>query len=95
LRLQQRGAVGTRIDIHQRIAGLYELTLLIVDGHDQPSHLARNRSGINRGYRTDGVEIDADAALLSRGTGYVDPRRRFCRQGRCLFRSFLAVAQVQ
>jgi hypothetical protein len=53
LRLQQHGAVGTRIDIHQRIALLYDLTLLIVDGHDQPGHLAGNRSGIDRGYRTD------------------------------------------
>ena len=50
LRLQERCAVRTRIDINQRIALVYPLTLFIMHGDDQAIHLAGNRIGI---YRSD------------------------------------------
>ena len=63
LRLQKRGAVWTRIDVNQRIALTYQLTLRIVHGDDQAIHLAGNRIGIDRSDRTDGVKVNADSHL--------------------------------
>jgi len=76
LRLQKSRAVRTRIDVNQRIALTYQLTLLKMHGHNRACHLAGNRIGIERGNRTDGVKINADVTCLSRRASNRDLRRR-------------------
>ena len=90
MRLQKNGAVRTRIDVNQRIALTYPLTLRIMHGNDQAIHLAGNRIGIDRGDGADGVKVNADVTLLSRRTRNGDPRRR----GRDFFRG-IEVAPYQ
>ena len=66
LRLQKLSAVGTRIDVDQRIALVDALALRVVHGIDQAVDLAGNRIGVDRGDGADGVEVDADTTLLRR-----------------------------
>ena len=82
LRLQKRCAVGTRIDVNQRIALIYSLTLLVVDVNDQAIHLAGNGIGIDRGDGADGVQVDADIAFFRRrGRNGNSNHLGFCRSG--------------
>ena len=83
LRLQKRCAVRTRIDVNQRIALTYPLTLREMHGNDQAIHLAGDRIGIDRRDRADGVQVDADIALLRRRGRNGDPDHlRVCRSSR-------------
>ena len=95
MRLQKRGAVGTRIDVNQWIALLYALTLLKLHVNHQAIHLAGNRSGIYRSDRADGVQIDADVALGSRGSRNGDPDHLGSSRGRRRFLCCLVVAPDQ
>ena len=65
LGLEKRSFVGARVDVNQRIAFADELAFFVVDSRDDSIDLAGDRSGVNRRDGADGIEIDADVALLS------------------------------
>ena len=90
LRLQERCAVRAGIDVDQRIAFTYPLTLLVLHGDDEAVHLTGNQIGIGRGDRADCVKVDADVAFSSRRARNGDPRRAAAQQRRC-FLSLLVV----
>ena len=64
LGLEKGSLVRPRVNVDQRIAFADELALLVMYGCDNSIDLAGDRSGVNGRDGADGIEIDADVALL-------------------------------
>jgi len=86
LRLQEIRLILARIDVDQRIALADHLPFFKVHGYNQAVNLAGNGVGIDRGYGSDFVKVNADVALGGCDRGDCD----FGRCGRGLLR-FLVV----
>ena len=92
LRLKKRGLVGTGVNVNQRIALADKLPLFVMDGGDDAIHLAGDRGGVNGRDGADGIEVDADVALL-RGCGYETDRATATSRGFRGCRTCVALAQ--
>jgi hypothetical protein len=57
-----------RVDVDQRIAFADDLRFTVVHGGNKTGNLARDHAGVDRRDRANGVQVDADVALL-RGNG--------------------------
>ena len=64
LRLEQGSLVGTCVNVNQGIALADELTLFVVNICDDAIYLAGDRSGVNGRDGANGIEVDANIALL-------------------------------
>ncbi len=81
--LEQGGLVGTSVNVDQGVAFADELAFFVMDSGDDAVDLAGDRSGVNRSDGADGIEVDADVALLGgcgdEADGPAATSRGFCR----------------
>ena len=92
LGLEKGCLVGAGVDVDQRIAFANELAFFVVDGRDDSIDLAGDRGGVNGRDGADGIEIDADVALLG-VCGNETDRAAATSRGFCGGRGGVALAQ--